>query len=113
MFPTLLIGDHLFVNKFIYGPEDSPSPTSACPDFAKPERGEVAVFTVAKRGGRHLPRGSRTRRFPREEFVKRIIGLPGDEIDFRNGKYYVNGELIESEPLGQGFRRSRRGCSSI
>ena len=39
----------------------------------------------------------------REEFIKRIIGLPGDEIDFRGGTYYVNGDAIELEPLDEIF----------
>jgi signal peptidase I len=101
MFPTLLIGDHLFVNKFIYGPK-LPFSDIRLPGYRKPERGEVVVFTVAKRGGDTFP-ADREPRLSREEFVKRIIGLPGDEIDFRNGKYYVNGELIKAEPLGEVF----------
>jgi signal peptidase I len=101
MFPTLLIGDHLFVNKFIYGPK-LPFSDIRLPGFRKPERGEVVVFTVAKRGRDTFP-ADREPHLPREEFVKRVIGLPGDEIDFRNGKYYVNGEVIEAEPLGEVF----------
>ena len=101
MFPTLLIGDHLFVNKFVYGPK-IPFSDIRLPGFREPERGEVVVFTVAKRGGDTFP-ADREPQFQREEFVKRVIGLPGDEIDFRNGKYYINGELIEAEPLGEVF----------
>jgi len=101
MFPTLLIGDHLFVNKFIYGPK-IPFTDIRLPGLRKPERGEVVVFTVAKRGGDTFP-ADRQPQLPREEFVKRIIGVPGDEIDFRNGKYYINGEEIESRPLGEVF----------
>ena len=101
MFPTLLIGDHLFVNKFIYGPR-IPFSDIRLPGLRKPERGEVVVFTVAKRGGDTFP-ADREPHLPREEFVKRIIGLPGDEIDFRNGKHYLNGEVIEVEPLGETF----------
>jgi signal peptidase I len=101
MFPTLLIGDHLFVNKFIYGPK-IPFTDIRLPGLRDPERGEVVVFTVAKRGSDTFP-ADREPQLPREEFVKRIIGLPGDEIDFRNGKYYVNGESIASEPLSRVF----------
>jgi signal peptidase I len=101
MFPTLLIGDHLFVNKFVYGPK-IPFSDIRLPGLRKPERGEVVVFTVAKRGGNTFP-ADREPNLPREEFVKRIIGLPGDEIDFRNGKHYVNGEMIETEPLRETF----------
>jgi signal peptidase I len=105
MFPTLLIGDHLFVNKFVYGPK-IPFTDIRLPGIREPERGEVVVFTVAKRGGDTFP-ADREPQLPREEFVKRIIGLPGDEIDFRNGRHYVNGELIETEPLGEVFEDPR------
>jgi len=101
MFPTLLIGDHLFVNKFIYGPK-IPFTDIRLPGLREPERGEIVVFTVAKRGGDTFP-ADREPGFQREEFVKRIIGLPGDEIDFRNGKHYVNGVPIKTEPLAEVF----------
>jgi signal peptidase I len=96
MFPTLLIGDHLFVNKFVYGPK---IPFS---DMRLPGLRKVVVFTVAKRGGDTFP-ADRRPDLPTEEFVKRIIGLPGDEIDYRNGNFYINGELIETEPTGKVF----------
>jgi len=101
MFPTLLIGDHLFVNKFVYGPK-IPFSDIRLPGLRKPERGEVVVFTVAKQGRDTFPADLRPD-LPREEFVKRIIGLPGDEIDFRSGVYYVNGEPIRTEALGEVF----------
>jgi signal peptidase I len=101
MFPTLLIGDHLFVNKFVYGPK-IPFSDIRLPGIRQPERGEVVVFTVAKRGGETFP-ADREPHLPREEFVKRIIGLPGDEIDLRGGTLYVNGDAVESSSLADVF----------
>lgn len=101
MFPTLLIGDHLFVNKFIYGAK-LPFTDARLPQIRAPERGEVVVFTVAKQGNQTFPADLKPD-LPREEFVKRIIGLPGDEIDFRGGDLYVNGELVERRPLDEEF----------
>ena len=101
MFPTLLIGDHLFVNKFIYGAK-IPFTDYRLPSIRDPERGDVVVFTVAKRGHSTYP-ADRKPRLPKEEFVKRIIGVPGDEIDFRAGKIHVNGEAIDQTSLDEPF----------
>ena len=101
MFPTLLIGDHLFVNKFIYGAK-LPFTDVRLPEIREPERGEVVVFTVAKQGTQTFP-ADRKPQLPREEFVKRIIGLPGDEVDFRGGDLYVNGELVKRQPIDEDF----------
>jgi signal peptidase I len=101
MFPTLLIGDHLFVNKFIYGAR-LPFTDIRLPGIREPERGEVVVFTVARHGIHTYP-ADRKPNLPREEFIKRIIGLPGDEIDVRGGTFFVNGTAIEPEPLDEIF----------
>jgi len=101
MLPTLLIGDHLFVNKFIYGAK-VPFTDIRLPGIREPERGDVVVFTVAKRGGQTFP-ADRKPNLPREEFVKRLIGLPGDEIDVQAGRLYVNGEPVDAKPTGAEF----------
>jgi len=80
MLPTLLVHDHIFVNKFIYGLR-IPFSKSWMVRFHKPERGEVLVF-----------------RFPQDEgifYIKRIIGIPGDEVEYRDGNLYVNKQKIE------------------
>ena len=64
MFPTLLIGDHLFVNKFLYGVK-IPFSDVRLPGFREPERGDVVVFTVAKHGAQTFPADRRTRSAPR------------------------------------------------
>ena len=80
MFPTLLVGDHLFVNKFIYGIK-LPFTDLRLPGLREPERGDIAVFTVAQQGSQTYP-ADRRPDLPREEFVKRIIGLPGRSHQF-------------------------------
>jgi signal peptidase I len=101
MLPTLLIGDHLFVNKFIYGIK-LPFSDLRLPGLRAPERGDVVVFTVAKRGMETMP-ADRHPELGTEQFVKRIIGLPGDRLTFRGGRVYVNGEPFEARPLGETF----------
>ena len=90
MKPTLLVGDYLFVSKFAYGYSQHSFPFSL-PLFQGrlfgelPERGDVAVFK--------LPSDNRT------DYIKRIIGLPGDRIQVRNGVLYVNGAPAERTRL--------------
>jgi len=101
MFPTLLIGDHLFVNKFIYGIK-IPFTDIRLPGLREPQRGDVVVFTVAKRGGQTYP-ADRRPDLPTEEFVKRIIGVPGDRIEFQYDKVFINGEEVPTTPLEEKF----------
>jgi signal peptidase I len=77
---TLLIGDFLFVNKMAYGYSQHSCPFSMCPFSGRifssePERGDVVVF-------RHPTRGV--------DFIKRLIGLPGDRIQVRDGVLHIN-----------------------
>lgn len=107
MFPTLLIGDHLFVNKLAYGPT-VPFSELRLPGFSEPKRGDVVVFEVArplnKIGGRDIkpvdlvPEGT-----PTEDFVKRLVGLPGDRIAWRDGRIFVNDVALEVGPTDQQF----------
>ena len=94
MKPTLLVGDYLFVSKFAYGYSRHSLPFSLPlidgRIFAElPERGDVAVFK--------LPSDNRT------DYIKRIIGLPGDRLQVREGVLYVNGEAAERVRL-ENFR---------
>jgi signal peptidase I len=101
MFPTLLIGDHLFVNKFIYGVK-IPFTDRRLPGLREPQRGDVIVFTVAKNGGETHPADQRPD-LPREEFVKRIVGLPGDHIEFRTDGVHLNGVPMATQRLSESF----------
>jgi len=94
MIPTLLVGDYLFVSKYSYGYSRYSLPFgSHLPSFGQgrilgsvPERGDVAVFK--------LPRD------PSQDYIKRIIGLPGDRIQVRGGILHVNGTPVRREALG-------------
>ncbi|MBU2956978.1 signal peptidase I [Paracoccus sp. 1_MG-2023] len=87
---TLLIGDFLFVNKMAYGYSAHSCPFSACPISGRilgsePERGDVVVF-------RHPVRNV--------DFIKRVIGLPGDTVQMRGGRLFLNGEEVPTTPAG-------------
>lgn len=86
MSPTLLVGDYLFVSKFSYGYSKHSFPWRA--DNlngriwgAAPERGDVAVFK--------LPRDDSI------DYIKRIVGLPGDRVQLRDGILHLNGEAVK------------------
>src|SRR5499425_692890 len=92
MLPTLLIGDYLFVSKYAYGYSKHSFPLS--PDLFKgrifgrdPERGDVVVFK--------LPSDNET------DYIKRVIGLPGDRIQVKGGVLHINGVPVKREPLSQ------------
>ncbi len=90
MIPTLLIGDHLLVNKIIYGtPVDIPFTNVTVfhmPGFRMPERGEIIVFKYPED--------------PTRDFIKRVIAVEGDTIQMIDQKVYVNGKYV-NEPYVQ------------
>jgi len=85
MVPTLLEGDFILVNKFQYGLR-LPVWHHEFLDLDAPERGDVAVF-------RYPPD-------PSKDFIKRVVGLPGDEIVYRDKQLYINGEAVPTKALG-------------
>lgn len=80
---TLLIGDHLLVSKFIYGLQ-VPFSDEPILSVRDPERGDIIVF--------EFPEDKDKSYFKRRDFIKRVIGLPGDTIEIRSKSVYVNGE---------------------
>ena len=85
---TLLVGDYLFVSKFAYGYSNHSLPWS--PDLFKgrvwsapPERGDVVVFRLPVR--------------PWEDYIKRVVGLPGDRVQMIDGVLHINGEPCKME----------------
>lgn len=80
MLPTLLVHDHIFVNKIVYGLR-VPFSEKWILKFQKPKRGEVMVFKYP----------ADTSQF----YIKRLIGLPGDRVFFENGNLYINESLVE------------------
>ncbi len=85
LMPTLLVGDHLFVSKYAYGYNgfsvflDEPLLSNRILS-SKPKRGDVVVFK--------LPKDNRT------DYIKRIIGMPGDTIQLKQGIVYINGKAV-------------------
>ncbi len=86
MMPNLLIGDFILVNKFAYGLRLPITNTKIIP-ISKPNRGDVAVFKPPHK--------------PDENWIKRVIGLPGDRIGFHGDTLYINGEPVKYILKGQ------------
>ncbi len=96
MIPTLLVGDYLFVSKYSYGYSKHSFPFSAGLFPGRifktmPERGDVAVFKYP---------GDQGQGVARTDYIKRIVGLPGDRIQVTNGVLHINGEAVERIRIG-------------
>jgi signal peptidase I len=100
MIPTLLIGDYVFVSKYSYGYSNYSMPFG--PDLfsgrilgSAPKRGDVAVFKT--------PRDNET------DYIKRVIGLPGDRVQMIDGRLYLNGVIVPREPIAKALTENREG----
>ena len=102
MLPTLVVGDHLFVDKLAYGPR-IPGSERHLPGLHEPRRGEVVVFEAARRGAAIVPADLHPE-LPRERFVKRIVGLPGDLVEIHGDEVRVNGQRLGAPGDGPGLR---------
>jgi signal peptidase I len=86
MLPTLHVGDFILVNKFVYGIR-LPIVDTKVIGISGPERGDVMVF-----------------RFPHDEsinYIKRVVGLPGDQIEYRDKQLFINDKPVEQSPAGE------------
>jgi signal peptidase I len=89
MIPSLLVGDHIFVNKFAYGIKIPFSDLVTDPIYvvkrAPPKRGDIIVFM-----------------YPKDEsiyYIKRVIGIAGDKVEIRNKNLYINDQTVNRDPL--------------
>jgi len=81
MLPTLLIGDYLLVNKFIYGIRN-PFTNKVLIPISRPKRGDVVVFIFPQD--------------PSKDYIKRVVGLPGERVQIVNKKVLINGQPLET-----------------
>jgi len=84
MIPTMEVGDHIFVNKFLYGLR-IPFTKIKFFEYRKPKRGEVIVFIYPKE--------------PDKDFIKRIVAVEGDTVQVRHGVLFVNGQEVDHKRL--------------
>ena len=90
MVPTLHIGDFILVNKFSYGVR-LPVLHTKLFNTGEPERGDVAVF--------RFPKKAEDKDKPDVDYIKRVVGLPGDRIGYFNKTIYINGEPVGQEKV--------------
>ncbi|QSA98342.1 signal peptidase I [Methylococcus sp. EFPC2] len=86
MMPTLLIGDFILVNKFTYGIR-LPVLNNKVVELGQPARGDIVVFRFPKD--------------PKVDYIKRVIGLPGDRIGYYHKQIFVNGKPVNQTVLGE------------
>lgn len=90
MMDTLLIGDQILVNKFIYGVKMPFSDGKTLIPFKNPEIGDIVVFIY--------PEDRDKSYFKRKDFIKRVVATEGDSVEIINKKLYVNDRLVPQEP---------------
>ena len=105
---TLLVGDHLLVNKFIYGTQIPFAGDDRYFTVREPQRGDIIVFewpvdTINKK----------LNWFSRKDFIKRIIGVPGDRVEIKDKQVFVNGEHFKIDQEVNKSPYMIPGCSDI
>lgn len=102
MLPTLVIGDHVFVNKFVFGAA-IPFTNVHLPALRDPHRGEIVVFALGRNGPGRICPLDECPDYPAEGFVKRIAAIPGDRVEYRNGVFYLNGKAVPIQKTGKTY----------
>jgi len=92
MRPTLLVGDIILVNKFIYGAK-IPFTGYKLPKVRSPKRGDIMVFIYPEDA--------------KKDFIKRLVGLPGDTVEIKNGTIYVNDQPLVDNGFSQRYYYNR------
>ena len=92
MRPTLVEGDIILVNKFLYGAK-IPFTDLRLPKITDPQRGDCIVFIYPKN--------------PKKDFIKRLIGLPGEVVEIRNGTIYINGKPLLRLPFSRVYYQNK------
>ncbi len=116
MIPTLLVGDYLFVSKFSYGFSQYSFPFGIVRYkgrllYDRPKRGDVAVFKLPRpRAGRTRDNGNQD--FDQPDYIKRIVGLPGDKIQVINGVLHINAQPVRREQI-EDFAYDHNGSQRV
>jgi len=102
---TLLVGDHIFVNKFIFG-YHVPYTKGRVLELSHPKRGDIIVFEFPED--------------PSKDFIKRVVGVAGDTVEIRRKRLYVNGQPVEEDYVryadgagAEGFPPARDNASPL
>jgi len=105
---TILVGDYLLVNKFIFAPGGKPVPFLPQREI---KRGDIIVFKYP--GNKVNPESDRRRNPPtipyQINYVKRVIGLPGEMVEFRNNQVFINGQLLPEHRITADYPIDRDG----
>jgi len=121
MMPTLDVGDFILVNKFAYGLR-MPAFNNKLVNLGEPQRGDVVVFRfpgyLCEDGGKLVRSGDMSCNDPQapvpaQNWIKRVIGLPGDSIEVHGAELWVNGQRVAADEIGPYVGNPQRSVDQI